>query len=127
MDPVAYDIMNLVSNEPATDVQTCLHCGFSWATLTRAEIATRMSEAIETFVKVIQKAGANVAKRPSEEQWSILEYGGHLRDVILSVRERIVLASILDVPWERQSFAMSESISGFTDKTRRPTSRWNCR
>ena len=37
-------------------------------------------------------------RRPSGERWSILEYGGHLRDVILSIRERIVLASILDVP-----------------------------
>jgi hypothetical protein len=57
-----------------------------------------MSASIETFVDVIVKAGAHVDQRPSEGRWSILEYGGHLRDVILSIRERIVLASILEVP-----------------------------
>ena len=30
LDPMAYDIMSLVS-EPASDVQICAQCGFSWA------------------------------------------------------------------------------------------------
>jgi hypothetical protein len=90
--------MRLVSNEPATDVQTCAHCGFSWATLSRTQIATRIGAAIESFVEVIQRAGDDVDQRPSDERWSILEYGAHLRDVLLSIRERVVLASILDVP-----------------------------
>ncbi len=89
--------MSLVSS-PVNDVQTCAHCGFSWEPLTRAEFAARMSSAVESFVGVVVKAGSSVARRPSAERWSILEYGGHLRDVILSIRERIVLASILDVP-----------------------------
>jgi hypothetical protein len=96
-EPVAYDIMSLVS-DAASDVQICAQCGFSWATLTRAESAARMSSSVESFVDVFQRAGPHVGRRPSEERWSILEYGGHVRDVILSVRERIVLASILDVP-----------------------------
>jgi hypothetical protein len=90
--------MRLVSKEPTTEVQTCAQCGFSWATLSRAEFAARMGAAIESFVDVIVRAGAHVDQRPSEDRWSILEYGGHLRDVILSIRERIVLASILEVP-----------------------------
>jgi hypothetical protein len=57
-----------------------------------------MSASIESFIEVIAKAGTTVDQRPSDDRWSILEYGGHLRDVILSIRERIVLASILDVP-----------------------------
>jgi hypothetical protein len=95
--PAVYDIMNSVS-EPASEVQTCAHCGFSWATLTRVELATRMSGAVESFVNVMRAAGNDVATRPSEQRWSILEYGGHLRDVILSIRERVVLASVLEVP-----------------------------
>ncbi|HEY5010260.1 MAG TPA: hypothetical protein VIH73_03830, partial [Acidimicrobiales bacterium] len=85
-------------SESASDVQTCAHCGFTWATLTRVELATRMSGAVESFVNVMKAAGGDVATRPSERRWSILEYGGHLRDVILSIRERVVLASVLDVP-----------------------------
>ena len=57
-----------------------------------------MSTAVEDLVAVIARAGASVDRRPSDDRWSILEYGAHLRDVILSIRERIVLASILDVP-----------------------------
>jgi hypothetical protein len=57
-----------------------------------------MSAAIETFVDVMTSAGTTAGQRPSNGRWSILEYGGHLRDVILSIRERVVLASILDVP-----------------------------
>src|ERR1700691_1288116 len=89
--------MNSVS-DPASEVQTCAHCGFSWATLARAEWPTRMSGAVESFVNVMKTAGSDVAGRPSAQRWSILEYGGHLRDVILSIRERVVLASVLDVP-----------------------------
>jgi hypothetical protein len=90
--------MRLVSTTPANDVQTCAACGFSWTTLSRAQIASRTSTAVESFVEVIQRAGDDVALRPSEERWSILEYGAHLRDVLLSIRERVVLAAILDVP-----------------------------
>lgn len=57
-----------------------------------------MTAAIDSFVDVIAKAGTTADQRPDETRWSILEYGGHLRDVILSIRERIVVASILDVP-----------------------------
>jgi hypothetical protein len=89
--------MNPVS-ESASEVQTCAHCGFSWATLTRAALAARMSGAVESFVNVMTVAGNDVATRPSAQRWSILEYGGHLRDVLLSIRERVVLASVLEVP-----------------------------
>jgi hypothetical protein len=97
-EPVNCDNMRLVSNEPAAEVQTCASCGFSWATLSRAQVATRISEAVESFVEVIERSGDEVSRRPSDVRWSILEYGAHLRDVILSIRERVVLAAILDVP-----------------------------
>jgi hypothetical protein len=89
--------MNFVSAN-TSDVQTCAKCGFSWSTLTRAELAARMSNAVESFVDVMKSAGEDVGTRPSEQRWSILEYGGHLRDVLMSIRERVVLASVLEVP-----------------------------
>jgi hypothetical protein len=89
--------MNSVSAN-TSDVQTCALCGFSWSTLTRAELATRMSSAVESFVDVMNGAGDDVGTRPAEQRWSILEYGGHLRDVLLSIRERVVLASVLELP-----------------------------
>jgi hypothetical protein len=97
-EPVTYGNMKPVSNVPANYVRMCEHCGFSWAPRSRVEVATRMSAAVESLVAIIATAGTSVDRRPSDERWSILEYGGHLRDVILSIRERIVLASILEVP-----------------------------
>lgn len=87
-----------MSGGPDPVIETCAHCGFSWDPLSRAEFAVRMGAAVESFVNVIAKAGEDVGTRPSPTRWSVLEYGGHLRDVVLSIRERVVLASILDVP-----------------------------
>ena len=112
--------MNLVSREPASDLQSCAQCGFSWATLARAEFASRMSAAIESFVDVMATAGDAVDQRTSEERWSILEYGGHLRDVILSVRERIVLASILEVPVGTPIFRDERVDIGFYEQDTAP-------
>jgi hypothetical protein len=90
--------MKNMSSESTSDVRTCAQCGFSWAPLSRVDLAARTGTAIEAFVALIQRAGVRVDQRPHEERWSVLEYGGHLRDVLLSIRERVVLASILDVP-----------------------------
>ena len=38
----------------------------------------------------------SVHTRPAPDRWSILQYGGHMRDVFMSIRERIVRASIED-------------------------------
>ena len=61
-------------------------------------VASRISDAVESFIGVIQRAGPDVVHRRTSQRWSILEYGAHLRDVLLSIRERIILASVLDVP-----------------------------
>lgn len=98
------------------EAKTCVHCGFSWAPLTRIEIATRMSAAVESFVDVIQRAGVDVGNRPHPQRWSVLEYGGHLRDILLSIRERIVLASILDVPVGTPIFRDERIEIGFYDQ-----------
>ena len=83
---------------PFSEIQSCAECGFVWNPLSRITVASRISDAVESFVGVIQRAGPDVDHRPTSDRWSILEYGGHLRDVLLSIRERIVLASVLDVP-----------------------------
>jgi hypothetical protein len=66
--------------------------------MVRSEVTERIGRAVSSFVEVMKVAGAKVAVRPLPERWTILEYGGHLRDVLLSIRERVILASIVDVP-----------------------------
>ncbi len=79
-------------------VRTCPECGFSWHAIARSEVTERVGRAVSSFLEVMRETGAKSAVRPSKERWSILEYGGHLRDVFLSIRERVILASIVDLP-----------------------------
>ncbi len=76
----------------------CEECGFEWAGVAATEVPERVDAAVEAFVRVVDDAGPSVARRPSPDRWSILEYAGHLRDVLLVQRERIITASILDTP-----------------------------
>jgi len=75
---------------------SCEGCGFRWSSITASEIPARTSEATEQFVVVVLSSAPFVNNRPAPDRWSILEYGGHMRDVFMSIRERIVRASIED-------------------------------
>jgi hypothetical protein len=77
---------------------TCEGCGFRWSEVTADEVPSRVSVATSSFVHVIETAGANANARPSPERWSILEYAGHMRDVFISIRERIMRACVEDEP-----------------------------
>lgn len=77
---------------------TCPVCGFVWDAITSEDIPTRTAIATNAFVDIINSSGEHVRMRPSSERWSILEYGAHLRDVFLSIRERILKASIENEP-----------------------------
>jgi hypothetical protein len=66
--------------------------------MVRSEVTQRIERAVLSFDEVMKEAGAKAAVRPLPDRWSILEYGGHVRDVLLSIRERVILAAIVDVP-----------------------------
>ena len=63
-----------------------------------AESAKGIRDAVARFTEVIRAAGDRAGVRPEADRWSIVEYAAHLRDVLLSIRERIVLTSVLDEP-----------------------------
>jgi hypothetical protein len=77
---------------------SCGQCGFVWDAITPTEIPDRLRTATETFVTVIVDARELSSTRPSDERWSINEYGAHLRDVFISIRDRIIAASVKDRP-----------------------------
>ena len=76
----------------------CPICGFKWDSITSADVAPRLDVSSDNFAQVLEGAGELVDVRPSPDRWSILEYGSHLRDVFLSIRERMILAAVLDEP-----------------------------
>jgi hypothetical protein len=75
---------------------SCEGCGFSWNSVTASSIPARISETTAQFVHVVRTSEKVVSVRPSSDRWSILEYGAHTRDVLISIRERIIRASIED-------------------------------
>jgi hypothetical protein len=88
---------------------TCEVCGFRWNELGPHEVPSRLVHAVESFTTLILDADAKVGLRPSAQRWSILEYGGHLRDVLISIRERIITACIVD-DWTGPSIHREERI-----------------
>jgi len=76
--------------------ESCEVCGFHWNSISSSEIPVRTTAATEQFVDVVRTSTVPVGTRPSPDRWSILEYGAHMRDVFISIRERIIRASIED-------------------------------
>jgi hypothetical protein len=76
----------------------CDVCGFTWDSVGVRDVAGRLGEATRSFIEVVTDAGPLVARRPSPARWSVLEYAGHLRDVLISLRERVIAATIVEHP-----------------------------
>lgn len=77
---------------------SCEGCGFEWDSVSAPQITQRITAAASSFASLIESAGSRAGARPSPERWSALEYGAHLRDVLISIRERIIAASVVDEP-----------------------------
>jgi DinB superfamily len=75
----------------------CEECGFRWDEVT-ADVTGRLTRASDALVDVLTSAAGRASRRPSPDRWSILEYAGHVRDVLISIRERIVLAVVVERP-----------------------------
>ena len=81
-----------------TSEPTCEGCGCCWSDITPDEVPFRVTAAATSFVEVIERSGHKATLHPSSERWSILEYGAHMRDVFISIRERIIRACVEDEP-----------------------------
>ena len=77
---------------------SCEQCGFVWDIITPAEIPDRLRTATENFVAVITDARECSSTRLTDGRWSINEYDAHLHDVFISIRDRIIAASVKDRP-----------------------------
>lgn len=72
-------------------------CGFEWDAADPDEIGRRIRGRAADIANLIAGIpSANV--RTSPEVWSPLEYAGHVRDVLLNLRDRLVVAINEDNP-----------------------------
>lgn len=72
-------------------------CGFEWDAVDPDEIGRRITgRAAEISQLIVDNPSADARTTP--EVWSPLEYAGHVRDVLLNLRDRLVVAINEDNP-----------------------------
>ena len=72
-------------------------CAFVWDAIDPNEIGARIRKGAADIAHLIE-IGSVTDVRLSQEVWSPLEYAGHVRDVLLSLRDRLVVALNEDNP-----------------------------
>lgn len=73
-------------------------CGFDDGSVSLDAVEARTLAAIAAIAEVMASNEASAAARPSAERWSIVEYAAHVRDVLLTVRDRLVIGLVEDDP-----------------------------
>jgi hypothetical protein len=91
-----------VSESP---VERCDGCGFEWDAVPVEEIRPRLHAAAEQFRVVFAAGGSRLLERPDPDTWSAVEYGCHVRDVLLNVRDRMIVGLAQDNPTPKPMFA----------------------
>jgi S-DNA-T family DNA segregation ATPase FtsK/SpoIIIE len=79
----------------------CDDCGFTYADHSRPGIAQEIHDLAGRYRSVLTDAAIDETRlriRPAPGVWSPVEYGCHVRDVLLAQRERLLLALVEDEP-----------------------------
>lgn len=79
-------------------MEACEICGFVWESVSENKIAPRISSGANSIAAAIRENAATANVRPEPTRWSILEYGAHVRDVLLHVRDRLIIGLVEDNP-----------------------------
>jgi DinB superfamily len=79
----------------------CAECGFTYDLDLAGRAAAGIRSGADEYVTLLT-GDADVRERPEPAVWSVLEYGCHLRDVLLVQRERVLLARRTDQPTPEQ-------------------------
>ena len=76
----------------------CEECGFQYDLAKAPRAGPAIVEGVVEVVGILGGAAAGLRTRREPETWSSLEYGCHLRDVLLVQRERVLAARRMDRP-----------------------------
>lgn len=79
-------------------VESCEGCGFVWDDVPDADVATRLRAGTEMLGRLLRSTPDVASARPTPDRWSMLEYGAHVRDVLLVLRDRFVVGVVADHP-----------------------------
>lgn len=75
-------------------------CGFVYDAVENSSVPAALRTACATVADLLRRPelAPAVPVRPAPDVWSALEYAGHLRDVCLAQRDRVLLALVVDTP-----------------------------
>ncbi len=76
----------------------CPECGFTYRLGAAEEAAEGVRERIGQVAAILRERDVDARSRPRPDVWSALEYGCHLRDMLLVQRERVLAARRVDRP-----------------------------
>jgi hypothetical protein len=80
-------------------VYECDECGFSFDERDAESVGARITAEAQRIAGGLRaRPAAELRARPDPATWSALEYGCHVRDVLLVQRERVLLARRTDRP-----------------------------
>lgn len=80
----------------APSPEQCPGCQFVWDDIDPATVSARIRTAVSGLAEIL--SGPHATERPEPQRWSSLEYAAHVRDVLLNVRDRIILAFVEECP-----------------------------
>lgn len=84
----------MASDQECCDIESC---GFAWDDVNPSEVGGRIIRGADEIAELVT-SGLNADVRRSSEIWSPIEYVGHVRDVLLNLRDRLVVAVNEDNP-----------------------------
>jgi hypothetical protein len=70
----------------------CAQCGFAYDIRRAPDAAAAVQESVAEISSILRTKDIDVRARPRPDVWSPLEYGCHVRDVLLVQRERVLMA-----------------------------------
>jgi DinB superfamily len=77
-------------NDPVPEY--CAECGFTYDLSTATTAGQRIEEQAADAAAILRSREFDLRSRAAPDTWSVLEYGCHLRDVLLVQRERLLAA-----------------------------------
>lgn len=90
----------------------CPECGLVVRDVHPRELATSLRAVAATWQGVLGGTGAALRERPRPGTWSPLEYGAHVRDVLVNGDERVGLLLTQDDPvfadWDQDAAALAD-------------------
>ncbi len=79
-------------------MEQCDLCGFAYEAIPREGVTRAVTLGADSIADQLCIEPALVVRRPSIDRWSALEYAAHVRDVLLTIRDRLVLGLVEDNP-----------------------------